>query len=297
MLRLKEWVCLTPLNWHWPVTPKMRPIMKRLTYLCIIISLLLIMSACRSQPVETVTESLPPAVETAETAPPATKLPPAETTAQPETSPEPVETAPEPVETTEVPPETPAEPAATSVKIDVVQSVQENGYYCVPAVVQMALRHHGIEVDQTSLAQDMNTHPVTGTEYLDTAQVLNSYLFDKRNAAPGEPGYRVQTIAIGDTDPQIVADFEHRVKTNLADGYFVLAAIDVHLIYPEQKSGNHMLLITGYTTAPGSDQIVSYRAIDPSYVVQDPVHGGIKIIPAHELYDAIIYNEEPAYIW
>lgn len=275
--------------------------MKRLTYVCLIISLLLVMSACRSKPVETDTESSPPAAETGQTAAPETHQPPAETTAQPETNPEPAETAPQPppppVETPEASPDTPAEPEAISVKIDVVQSVQENGYYCVPAVVQMALRHHGMEVDQPSLAQAMKTHPVTGTEYLDTAQVLNSYLFDKRDAAPGEPGYRVQTIAIGDTDPQIVADFEQRVKANLADGYFVFAAVDVHLIYPEQKSGNHMLLITGYTTAPGSDQIESYRVIDPSYVVQDPVHGGIKIIPARELYDAIIYNEEPAYIW
>lgn len=275
--------------------------MKRLCYLSLIISLLIVITACQSKPVETVTETSPPVAETSEAVPPAETAPPPETVPQPfETTPEPVETAPQPPgpdETAEPTPEPPAEPAATSVKIDVVQSVQENGYYCVPAVVQMALRHHGIEVDQTSLAQDMNTHPVTGTEYIDTAQVLNSYLFDKRDAAPGEPGYRVQTITIGDTDPQIVADFEHRVKTNLADGYFVLAAIDVHLIYPEQRSGNHMLLITGYTTAPGSDQIVSYRAIDPSYVVQDPVHGGIKIIPADELYNAIINNEEPAYIW
>ena len=60
-------------------------------------------------------------------------------------------------------------------KLPIVQSMQETSYYCVPACIQMALRYHAIESTQQHLAQQLHTDPVTGTEYVDMARVLNSY--------------------------------------------------------------------------------------------------------------------------
>ena len=57
-------------------------------------------------------------------------------------------------------------------KLAIIQSVQENNYYCVPACIQMTLRYHAVNLSQSELAQQLHTDPVTGTEYADMAVVL-----------------------------------------------------------------------------------------------------------------------------
>lgn len=190
-----------------------------------------------------------------------------------------------------------ADPAVVKVLLPISTSVQETAFYCVPAVVQMVLRYFGTEVSQASLAEIMHTHPVTGTEYIDTAEALNHYLFGANPKEAGDPGYRVQTIAIGDNHPHVLLDLESRIIDNTSQGYPTLVAVDVGLIYPDMGSGNHMLLVIGYQQSSASGEIIGYYAIDPSYLVQDPIYAGLKFIPSQELFQAIIYNEDPAYIW
>lgn len=188
-------------------------------------------------------------------------------------------------------------PISKKVNLSMTQSVQETNYYCVPACVQMILRHFGFEVSQESLAQEMKTHPVTGTEYVDMAITLNNYLFNKGLASINEPGYHIQTIAINNQDPQIAIDFEKRVIEDIDTSYPVFTAVNTQTLYPDLPPANHMILITGYALHKNSDRVAFYYAIDPYTKVQDSVNGGSKIFTSEELINAIILNEEPAYLW
>lgn len=191
------------------------------------------------------------------------------------------------------------DPATTDtarVRLDVPQSVQETGYWCVPASVQMVLRYQGIDVDQSVLAADMNAKPQTGTEYVDLARVVNKYLFGTEHANPSGAGYHVQTIAIGDTNPAVARTFAKRAKTDLDDGYPVFAAIDLHALYPWFGHANHMIVITGYD-ADANGTVTHWVYRDPSYLMQSESHAGLKIVTADAMINAIVFNEEPAYIW
>lgn len=181
------------------------------------------------------------------------------------------------------------------IRLDVPQSVQENNYFCVPACVQMVLRYHDIEVSQMQLSKDMHTDTITGTEYIDLANTMNFYLFHKQHIEGNEPGYRVQTLAINDQSSQSQALFEQRVKTDITSGDPVFTAIDVLELYPDLYHGNHMIIVIGYAST--NDVIDHYYILNPSYTVQDQTYGGLKIVNRDELYQAIIHNEEPAYIW
>lgn len=185
----------------------------------------------------------------------------------------------------------------TKVQLSVPQSVQENNYFCGPASLQMVLRYHGISVSQSQLAKEMNTVPVTGTEYNDLAKVVNKYLFNNSNVGPNDPGYHVQTLQRYDTDPEIAKTFEKRVKQNISTNDPVFLAVDVKALYPNLSSANHLIVLTGYTVYTGTDKIAYYYYLDPSYAVQDDIYGGLKTVTSEELINAIVSNVEPAYIW
>ena len=185
----------------------------------------------------------------------------------------------------------------TKLILPVEQNVQENGYYCVPATLQMLFKYKNISITQDQLAIELNTSPETGTEYIDLARVANKYLFNNENVGENDPGYHIQTINRYDDDPQIALDFERRVKTNISNNDPTFVAVDVNALYPHLSSANHMVLLVGYSTFGNTDNIAYYYYIDPSYVVQDPIYGGLKIVTKEKLVDAIIQNVEPAYIW
>ncbi|PJM79879.1 C39 family peptidase [Bifidobacterium scaligerum] len=189
-----------------------------------------------------------------------------------------------------------AESNTGRVMLDVPQRVQETGYWCVPGSLQMVLAYKGVDVDQATLAERMDTKPVTGTEYVDLARVANAYLFGEETPTPSGAGYRVQTIAIGDKDPSVAQMFAQRVKTDLADDYPVFAAVDVHVLYPLFGHGNHVVVVMGYDMDKNGT-ITQYHILDPSYNVQDPVHAGHKVVDADTMMSAIVDNEEPAYVW
>lgn len=188
-------------------------------------------------------------------------------------------------------------PQSKKVKIDLEQSIQENNYYCVPACVQMVLKLHGISVTQDQLAIEMHTSPSTGTEYIDLAQIVNKYVFKNINPSFGEPGYRVQTVKKNEDDETIYSLFEKRIREDIDTGDPIFVAIDTNALYPNISSANHMILVTGYTLYEGTNDIEYYYIVDPLYTVQDSVDKGLKIVAREALINAIVVNEEPAYIW
>ncbi|OZG66492.1 peptidase C39 [Bifidobacterium eulemuris] len=183
-----------------------------------------------------------------------------------------------------------------SVRLSVPTMLQDSNDWCGPAALQSVLRYKGIDVSQSTLAAELNTKPVTGTEYVDLARVANAYLFGVADANPSGAGYHVQTIAFGDTSVQTAQLFEQRVKTDMASNDPVFVAIDVAAMYDGFGHGNHMIVVTGYDT-DANGAITHYRFIDSMRSVQDATYGGLKIVDAATMMRAIVTNEEPAYVW
>lgn len=189
--------------------------------------------------------------------------------------------------------------SATKFQLELtsLQSVQENNYFCVPACLQMVLRYKGTEKSQSELAKEMQTKPITGTEYLDLARVANKYIFNNEQVGPNDAGYHVQTLTRYDSNPNIMVDFEHRVRTDIETKDPIFVAIDVETVYPDLYSGNHMVVLIGYSLFAGTSDIENFYIIDPSYTIQDTIYGGLKVVDKETLEKAIINNEEPAYIY
>ena len=185
---------------------------------------------------------------------------------------------------------------ATAVRLDVPTRTSESDYGCVPAALQSVLNYKGISVSQSQLATEMNTKPVTGTEYVDLAQVANKYLFGVEDPNPQGAGYHVQTIAIGDTSDATRQRFVERVKRDIASNDPVFVAIDAAALYPGVATGNHMVVVTGYD-ADEHGTITRYRYVESIPSLQDATYAGLRIATADEMMHAIVTNEEPAYIW
>ena len=185
--------------------------------------------------------------------------------------------------------------------LSVPPSVQENGYFCVPACLQMVLAFHGITQRQSILALQMNTSSITGTEYVDLAQVVNQYLFNCTVPTDSQGGYRIQKFSssastMTEEEKNL---FQQRVFQDISTQDPVFVAINRNVLYPELSPANHMVIVVGYATYEGSNRLAYYYIIDPSYQVQDPVYGGLKVITQEELIKGIMLNEsnEKAYIW
>lgn len=181
--------------------------------------------------------------------------------------------------------------------VDMKQSDQENSFYCGPAVVQMVLDHFLISKTQKELADEMNTVAITGTEYVDMARILNRYIFQKEQVLGSESGYRVQTLNISETNPDVLSSIHTQLQQNIQEGYPSILAVNLNTLYPEQVSVNHFVVCNGYILKRNSNEIAFYYIIDPYYEVQDTQYGGVKVFTPEELERAIIENVEPAYIW
>lgn len=181
--------------------------------------------------------------------------------------------------------------------LQIEQFKQETSYYCGPANIQMILHYFHIDKGQDILAKQLHTHPITGTEYVDMANVLNQYLFGKNPENDYDSGYRVQTLQNHDYDPIIKSNFETRIKQNVASGYPTVVATNMQILYPDLPAANHVLLCIGYVLSDTSDTISYYYLIDPYEKVWDVEFKGLKIFSAEQLMKAIVENDEPAYIW
>ena len=161
----------------------------------------------------------------------------------------------------------------------------------------MVLDYKGITKSQSELAKEMNTSSKTGTEYVDLARVANKYVFNQESVSDGEAGYRVQTLPIGSMSFEQKTLLNQRLKQNVDDDYPSFVAIDNKAMYETLSVGNHMIVIIGYNLNPSTYDVESYIFIDPSYVIQDDVYGGLKVVSLEDLYEAVYMNEEPAYVY
>lgn len=174
--------------------------------------------------------------------------------------------------------------------------VQENNFYCGPAVVKTILQYFGIDRTQGQLAEAMHTSSITGTEYADIAQVLNQEVFHRENPGYQENGYHVHTLPIQNNSPDEKKNWQLRMRKNIDDGYPSILAVDMHTLYPQMKRANHFVICVGYL-ADQENEITYFYILDPFYGVQDETYGGLKYFSPTELWSAIAENEEPAYIY
>lgn len=181
------------------------------------------------------------------------------------------------------------------VRLEIPQSVQENGHYCGPACLQMVLSYKGIERTQDELAGELNTSMVTGTEYADMARVLNTYLFDCEVPEAGQPGYRAEYLVPGTVTEDVMETLKERVLRDIRADDPVFIAVNMHELYPELPSANHFVVITGYQML--DDEILYYYVVDPYWKVQSGTYQGLKIFTPAEIQKALDTNTEPAYVW
>lgn len=175
--------------------------------------------------------------------------------------------------------------------LDLSIRTQENGYYCGPAVLQAVLAYHGIDVSQNQLARELNTSSVTGTEYEDLARVANHYLYGD-DIGPMDPGYHVQTLRIGQMTAAQKKQLLTRIVTDLSTDDPVFVAVNVARLYPNRKDGNHFVVITGYSEFSAEKAQAKITYLDPSWI-----NGGEHTVSFDDLVDAVIFNEEPAYVY
>lgn len=168
---------------------------------------------------------------------------------------------------------------------------QETNYYCGPASTQMVLEFHGVSLTQTQLALELKTHPVTGTEYLDLTRVLNFYLFQSDEIVLNDAGYHVQTFNIGQINAEQKTEFLDRIKQDVNTAYPVIVAINASKLYENKPNANHFIVIKGYFLK-NQDTMITY--LDPYYDINGQYE---HVISFEQLVEAMINNEEPAYIW
>ncbi|MDO4467247.1 MAG: C39 family peptidase [Bacillota bacterium] len=174
--------------------------------------------------------------------------------------------------------------------IPISQSVQEKNYYNGPACVQMVLRLHGVEKSQDELAKELNTSSTNGTEYDSIQRVVNKYCFGSENIKENQAGYH---LSLGSDTSKL----ESRIRMDIASNDPIFIALDGNTLYEGASKGNHLVLLVGYTTFAGTDTIANYYFIDPWELGQDGVYGGLKIVTPEDLYQSLVNNKEPAYIW
>ena len=182
------------------------------------------------------------------------------------------------------------------VQLNISTIVQRRWNYCAPATVSMILASRGLQVDQAQLANEMGTDETFGTHNSNAIKVLNRHLFGYDVPSGNQAGYRLATVANPNSDSEDMKRFKKRLIQNINDGYPMYYTIDNSKMYPD-RSGEHNVIGVGYgLTADGSDVAYIYY-LDPSYMVQDPVYAGLKIVSPEELLHAMVSCTEPNYAW
>lgn len=182
------------------------------------------------------------------------------------------------------------------VRLNVPLIIQRYWNYCAPATVSMMLASRGINFDQAQLANEMGTDESFGTHNSNAIRVLNRYMFGYDAPYGNQAGYRLATVTNPSSDSEDMRLFKQRLIQNINDGYPMYYTFDNSKMYPG-RSGEHNVIGVGYVlTADGADVAYVYY-LDPSYMVQDPVYGGLKIVSPEELLNAMVTCMEPNYGW
>lgn len=191
-------------------------------------------------------------------------------------------------------------PIITGSKVvyPVTRSVQKKSWYCGPAAIQMLLNHYGLKADQDTLAKELNTSSVTGTEYEDMARVTSNYVFGKPPASNDDPGFRAWVGKSGQFTSDMQSDFIHHLKEDMETKDVLIAAIDLLTLYPDlefDKGFVHVVLINGIMM-DDTGQIQEIRIEDPSYRIEYQDEADHWFEMTHFL-EAMNQCAEPGYIW
>lgn len=179
------------------------------------------------------------------------------------------------------------------VRLEVPQQVQRAWNTCAPTTVSMLLAYKGIDVSQETLAVEMGTDETFGTHNANAIAVLNQYLFGYATPSANQAGYRLETVTNPETDKSL---FKERLRKNIADGFPMYYTIELSTLSTE-KWGEHNVLGVGYQLNAEGTDIESVYYLDPSYVSQDPVYGGLKKVTVEELLYSTSVCVEPNYAW
>lgn len=189
-----------------------------------------------------------------------------------------------------------SETAVRKIRLDIPQKIQETDYYCAVACLQMVLTYHGISMDQADLAQRLQTHPVTGTEYEDLAREASVLIFGQAPLSETDPGYRAVLWNRKEGTEQMRSQFEARVKTDLEAGDPVFLSINSAPAYGTDFEVVHEVVLYGADyEEDGSPSM--YYFLDPSSVWQDPQHEGRKMFSPEKLWEIMNDNPEPGYVF
>lgn len=182
------------------------------------------------------------------------------------------------------------------IRLNVTQSIQETDYYCAVACLQMVLNFHGISMNQSDLAQRLNTHPITGTEYDDLAREASLLIFGSTPDSDADPGYRAVLWKRNEGSENDFRIFEQRVKNDLQSGDPVFISINIAPAYGYNFDGIHEVVLYGADYDRCGNPVM-YYFIDPSYNQQDPEFQGRKMYTPEELWKIMNDNPEPGYVW
>ena len=169
--------------------------------------------------------------------------------------------------------------------IDLPHMVQENAYYCGPAALQSVLSYHGINYSQDELANLLHTSSLTGTEYADLARVATSLIFPNGNG-------KYQFVLPNETHRQ---QFEQHLIEDLKNNDPVFVSIDNFVMYEDCPSAVHQVVVNGVVIE--NDKITTIYFMDPSYTRQDATYGALKKTTMDQLWNAMIQNKEPGYVY
>lgn len=176
------------------------------------------------------------------------------------------------------------------IRLNIPESIQETGYWCAPACLQMVLAYHGLDYSQKELASLMNTSSVTGTEYEDLARAATDLIFTKREKAG-----QYREVIFKPSDDDYRSDFEKRVIADLENGDPVFASINNAQMYKDVGNQVHEIVIYGIDLDE-QGRIVSCCYLDPSSL-RTTAYGQKYIVTADEMWNAMLNNPEPGYVY
>ena len=176
------------------------------------------------------------------------------------------------------------------LRLQVPESIQETGWWCAPAALQMVSGYYGLHFSQQELADLMHTSPVTGTEYEDLAETATDLIFTQT----GRSG-QYTAVLFTSADGHLRSEFEERALQDLRTGSPVFAAINTAVMYQDADTQVHQTVIYGadvneegkaerwYYLDPGSQRTSEY--------------GQKYWCRADELWNAMLNSPEPGYVY
>ncbi|MCF0259422.1 MAG: C39 family peptidase [Erysipelotrichaceae bacterium] len=176
------------------------------------------------------------------------------------------------------------------LRLQVPESVQETGWWCGPAALQMVSGCFGLSFSQQELADLMHASPATGTEYEDLARTVTDLIFTQT----GRSG-QYTAVLFTSADGHLRSEFEERALQDLRTGSPVFAAINPALMYQDAVSQAHQTVIYGADVNEEGNAERWYY-LDPSSQ-RTSEYGQKYWCTADEMWNAMLNCPEPGYVY